>query len=67
MKYMLLVYGSENTLSQEEQAECVADSHGVQGKTLSVSKRCVTLSMFQARVLEEISFAANEAEGRIVR
>jgi hypothetical protein len=39
----------------------------VRGKIPAILKRCGTRSVFQARVFEEISFAANVAAGGIVR
>jgi hypothetical protein len=39
----------------------------VRGKIPAILKRCGTPSVFQARVFEEISFAANVAAGGIVR
>ncbi len=39
----------------------------VRGKIPVILRRCGTLSVFQARVFEEISFAANVAAGGIVR
>jgi hypothetical protein len=39
----------------------------VRGKIPAILKRCGTQSVFQARVFEEISFAANVAAGGIIR
>jgi hypothetical protein len=39
----------------------------VRGKIPAILQRCGTQTVFQARVFEELSFAANVAAGEIVR